>query len=196
MSHLEDFLRHLRGARRLSKHTLRAYGGDLRRFIQFLGGEELLAAGRADVATLRRYLAKLASADYAKSSTARTLACLRTFFGFLERRGILVENTAAHLRNPKKDLRLPNVLDEKEVERLLEAAGGPDFAGRRNRALLETIYSGGLRVSEAVGLDLADATLEAGMVRVREGKGGKERLAPIGRPATRAIGAWLEERRG
>jgi len=195
VTHVEDFLRHLRGARRLSKHTLRAYGGDLRRFVEFLGGEEFLAAGRADVATLRRYLAKLASADYAKSSTARTLACLRTFFAFLERRGILKQNAAAHLRNPKKDLKLPNVLDEKEVERLLEAAGGSDFAGRRNRALLETIYSGGLRVSEAVGLDLADATLEAGMVRVREGKGGKERLAPIGKAATRAIEAWLEERR-
>ena len=196
MTLVEDFLRHLRGARRLSKHTLRAYGGDLRRFVQFLGGENFIATGRPGVVTIRRYLANLAAVDYAKTSTGRTLACLRTFFAFLERRGFPGENPAANLRNPKRDLKLPNVLDEKEVERLLEAAGATDFAGRRDRALLETIYSGGLRVSEAVGLDLADATLEAGMVRVREGKGGKERLAPIGKPATRAIGAWLEERRG
>ena len=195
MSLVEDFIRHLRGARNLSKHTLRAYAGDLGRFTAFLGGEAAVAAGRVDVATLRRYLATLVAANRARSSTARTLACLRTFFAFLERRGVVASNPAALLRNPRKERRLPGVLDEKEVEKLLDAAGGSDFAGRRNRALLETLYAGGLRVSEAVGLDVSDATLDAGLVRVREGKGAKERLAPIGRPAARAIEAWLDERR-
>jgi integrase/recombinase XerC len=195
MGLVDDFLRHLRGARNLSKHTLRAYAGDLGRFTAFLGGEAMVAAGRVDVATLRRYLATLVAANRARSSTARTLACLRTFFAFLERRGVVASNPAALLRNPRKERRLPGVLDEKEVEKLLDAAGGSDFAGRRNRALLETMYAGGLRVSEAIGLDVSDATLDAGLVRVREGKGAKERLAPIGRPAARAIEAWLDERR-
>jgi integrase/recombinase XerC len=195
MGLVDDFLRHLRGARNLSKHTLRAYAGDLGRFTAFLGGETIIAAGRVDVATLRRYLATLLAANRARSSTARTLACLRTFFAFLERRGVVASNPAAHLRNPRKERRLPGVLDEKEIEKLLDAAGGSDFAGRRNRALLETMYAGGLRVSEAIGLDVSDATLDAGLVRVREGKGAKERLAPIGRPAARAIEAWLDERR-
>ena len=193
MGHVDDFLRHLRGARNLSKHTLRAYEGDLRRFTEFLGGEETVAEGREGVATLRRYLATLAAGRRAKSSTARTLSCLRTYFAFLERRGFA--NPAENLQGPRKERRLPGVLDEREVERLLEAAGGRDFPGRRNRAILETLYAGGLRVSEAVGLDVTDATLDAGLVRVREGKGAKERLAPIGRPAARAIEAWLDERR-
>lgn len=190
MSLVEDFLKHLRGARNLSRHTLRAYEGDLRRFVQFLGGEPPLAAGRVDTSTLRRYLATLAAANRAKSSTARSLACLRTFFAFLERRGVISENPTADLRGPRKDRRLPGVLDEKDVERLLEAA-----AGRRDRALLEVLYAGGLRVSEAVGLDIEDATLDSGLVRVRDGKGSKERLAPVGRSAARAIAAWLDERR-
>jgi len=195
MGLVDDFLRHLRGARNLSRHTLRAYGGDLRRFTGFLGGEESVAAGRVGPATIRRYLATLAAGNRAKSSTARSLACLRTFFGFLEKRRILASNPAANLRGPRKERRLPRVLAEAEVERLLDAAGGRDSAGRRNRALLETLYAGGLRVSEAVGLDVGDATLDSAVVRVRHGKGSKERLAPIGRPAARAIEAWLEERR-
>jgi site-specific recombinase XerD len=157
MGLVEDFIRHLRGVRNLSKHTLRAYGGDLRRFTEFLGGESTLAAGRVDPATIRRYLPTLAAGNRAKSSTARSLASLRTFFAFLEKRRVIASNPAANLRGPRKERRLPGVLDEKEVERLLEAAGGRDFAGRRNRALLETIYAGGLRVSEAVGLGFGHA---------------------------------------
>lgn len=191
MSLVDDFLRHLRGARNLSKHTIRAYAGDLRKFTDFLKGEAPIAAGQVDVQALRRYLATLAATRRAKSSTARSLACLRTFFSFLERRGVVSVNPAVDIRGPRKDRKLPGVLDEPEIAKLLEAAGG-----RRNRAILETMYAGGLRVSELVGLDVADATLDSGLVRVRDGKGGKERLAPIGRPASRAIAAWLDERLG
>ena len=191
----EEFLKHLRGARGVSPHTLRAYDSDLRSFTAFLGGEESLAAGRVDVPALRRYLSRLVGSNHAKSSTARALACLRSFFRFLERRGVVRENPASLVRNPRRERRLPDVLDEREVERLLEAAGPSGFLGKRDRAILETIYSGGLRVSEAVKRDVADATLGQGMARIREGKGGKDRLAPLGRPAVRAIEAWLDERR-
>ena len=190
MSLVDDFLRHLRGARNLSKHTIRAYAGDLRRFTDFLKGEAPLAAGQVDVQTLRRYLATLAASRRAKSSTSRSLACLRTFFSFLERRGGVTVNPAVDIRGPRKERKLPGVLDEPEIAKLLEAAGS-----RRDRAILETMYAGGLRVSELVGLDVADATLDGGLVRVRDGKGGKERLSPIGQPASRAIAAWLDERR-
>ncbi len=184
----DDFLRDLRLARNASPHTLRAYDGDLRRFVGFLGSDEPIEAGRVDVQILRRYLARLAEANYGRRSTARALACLRSFYDWLVRLGRLDSNPVKLMRTPKLEKRLPNFLEEREVERLIAAA-----AAWRDRALLETIYSGGLRVSEAVGLDLRDLSLEGGTAHVH-GKGGKERLSCLGTPAVQAIERWLSER--
>ncbi len=186
MDPVPDFLRHLRGGLQVSPHTLRAYAGDLGKFQAFLGATPF---ERVDLGILRRYLSKLSGDGYAKSSTARALACLRTFYAWLEKRGAMDHNPAEQVRNPKPERRLPDVLDEAEVVRLLEAA-----ASRRDRAVLEILYSGGLRVGEAVALDVEDVRPAEGIARVRRGKGGKERLVPIGAPALRAVSAWLEER--
>ncbi|MBI4563382.1 MAG: tyrosine recombinase XerC [Planctomycetes bacterium] len=192
--HREDFLRHLR-AQGKSAHTIRAYEADLRAFFEFLGGEgEPPEASAVDMTALRRYLSHRVAANFSKASTARTLACLRSFYSFLERRGIVDRNPARLVRNPKQERKLPNVLDEGEVRRFLESVVGDSFTRRRDRALLETIYSSGLRVSEAAGLDVPDVG-DGEVLRIRGGKGNKDRLAPLGAVARRAIQAYLEVRR-
>jgi integrase/recombinase XerC len=189
----EEFLRHLATERNLSPHTVRAYGGDLDRFIEFVGGEAKLLGPDVTVAFVRRFLSRLHADSYQKSSMARMLACLRTFYDYFLRRGAIESNPVRQVRTPRLDKKLPSFLDEEEVLRLLEATTGDSFTDRRDRALLETIYGGGLRVSEATELDLTDLQLDQGFAVVR-GKGGKERLAPLGTGATRAAEAYLPER--
>jgi integrase/recombinase XerC len=189
----EEFLRHLRSERNLSPNTVRAYGGDLDRFVDFAGGESKLLSSEVDVAFVRRFLSKLHSDSYQKSSMARMLACLRTFYDYFLRQGSIDANPVRQVRTPRLDKKLPSFLDEGEVVQLLEATCGDSFSDRRDRALLETIYGGGLRVSEATGLDLTDLQLDQGLAVVR-GKGGKERLSPLGSGAARAIEEYLSER--
>jgi integrase/recombinase XerC len=189
----EEFLRHLRTERNLSPHTVRAYGGDLDRFIAFVGGEAKLLAPEVTVAFIRRFLSKLHADAYQKSSMARMLACLRTFYDYFLRRGGIDVNPVRQVRTPRLDKKLPSFLDEAEVTKILEATTGDSFTDLRDRALLETIYGGGLRVSEGTGLDLTDLQLDQGFAVVR-GKGGKERLAPLGTGAVRAIEGYLPER--
>src|ERR1041384_2725406 len=182
----EESLRHLRSERTLSPHPVRAYGGDLDRFIAFVGGESKLLGAEVNVAFIRRFLSRLHADAYQKSSMARMLACLRTFYDYFLRRGGIDSNPVRQVRTPRLDKKLPSFLEEDEVVRLLEATTGDSFTDRRDRALLETIYGGGLRVSEATGLDLADLQLDQGFAVVR-GKGGKERLGPLGTEATRGV---------
>lgn len=189
----EEFLRHLSTERNLSPHTVRAYGGDLDRFIEFVGGQGKLLTPEVNVALVRRFLSKLHTEAYQKSSMARMLACLRTFYDYFLRRGGVDVNPVRQVRTPRLDKKLPSFLDEEEIRRLLEATTGDSFTDRRDRALLETLYGGGLRVSEATGLDLADLQLDQGFALIR-GKGGKERLAPLGGGATRSIEEYLPER--
>lgn len=187
----DKFLHHLDRERGLSSHTVRAYGADLRDFFTFLNGSRTL--GLIDVPCLRRYLAHLAERGKARSSIARTLACLRTFFEFALREEGVSSNPARLLRTPRREKKLPGFLEEKDVKRILEAPSEDGFTGLRDRALLETLYSGGLRVGEASRVNLDDIFLDAEYVRLR-GKGGKERIAPIGAPAIRALRAYLAER--
>jgi len=187
-----EFLDHLRFARRLSPHTLRAYEGDLSRFVAFRGGEEGLLPP-PEVLAIRRYLARLHEQGYEKSSTARALASLRTFYDYQLRLGRAETNPFRRVRTPKADRRLPNFLDENEVRRLIEAASGDGFGGARDRAILETLYGGGLRVSEASGLNLGDLHLDGAYVLVR-GKGDKERIAPLGSYALSALESYRPRR--
>ncbi|HZE97178.1 MAG TPA: tyrosine recombinase XerC [Planctomycetota bacterium] len=189
----EEFLRHLAAERNLSPHTVRAYGGDLDRFAEFVGGEARLLTPDVNVLLIRRFLSRCHAENYQKSSMARMLACLRTFFDYFLRRGVVDANPVRQVRTPRLDKKLPSFLEEAEVVQLLEATTGDTFTDRRDRALLETLYGGGLRVSEATGLDLADVQIDSGIAVVR-GKGGKERLAPLGSGATRSIEEYLPER--
>lgn len=142
---------------------------------------------------LRTYVAALHDAGYAKSSVSRRLASLRSYFRFAQREGLCESNPAKPLRNPRRERKLPHFLTNREIGKLLNSPPKSDAMGLRDRAILETLYSAGLRVSELVGINESDLDFAAGLVRVR-GKGKRERLAPLGSFAIRALKAWLRMR--
>jgi integrase/recombinase XerC len=185
------FLDHLKAEQNASVHTIRSYETDLDLFCRFL--EETFGDGasptEADARRLRRYSAWLSGRGYAASTVARRLASLRSFFRYQRRQGVVSADPAGGLRNPKQARRLPRLLRVEEVIRVLDAIPTGDPPGVRNRAMFETLYGGGLRVSELVGLNLDDLDPDQDLVRVR-GKGRRERLAPIGRMAMTWLGHW------
>ena len=188
---VEDFTDYLRVERNASEHTVSAYRRDLRDLINFLGDRDVSLIGMGD---LRAFLKQLYQMGHCASTIGRKLATLRSFFVFAQREGLVEENYARALRAPKREQRLPPLVDTDGIKRLLDA---PDDSplGIRDRALLEVLYSAGLRVSELVGLNVADVDLEAGTVKV-VGKGNRERLAPIGKHAIAALKACIGDREG
>ena len=192
---IAQFLRYLRVERGASEHTLKSYREDLFSLADYLADEDGRAPQPHSITTheLRGYVSALGEAGYAKTTMARHLAAMRSFFRFGQREGWIDHNPAKALRNPRKQRHLPHFLSTSEINRLLSA---PDVAtplGQRDRAILETIYSAGLRVSELVGADDRDLDLAGGFMRVR-GKGKKERLAPLGSYAVKAIRNWTAAR--
>jgi integrase/recombinase XerD len=183
----------LSAERGASRNTIEAYGRDLRDYEQFLArsGE---APERAGADTMRRYLARMARAGLAPRTVQRRLSALRQFHRFLVTEGLRADDPTQLIDGPKQGRPLPKVLAEGEVERLLAAAhakGG--LSGLRLTAMLELLYATGLRVSELVGLPLSAALRAREALTVR-GKGGKERLVPLGELAREAIGRWIEAR--
>ena len=189
---IESFLRHVALERRLSPHTVAAYRADLHGLAAFLGRMGIPPA-EADYAQLRRWLAHLATRGYARSSIARKAASVRGFYAFCARRGVISEDPARLLRSPRIPSILPAVLKGGEAAALVEAPSDDGPIGLRDRVALELLYGAGIRVAELCRLDVDDVDLRAGRVRVM-GKGGKERLVPIGEPAVLAVRAYL--RRG
>ena len=195
---LADFLLHLGLEKNSSPQTVKSYREDLTQALTFLRGHTghaSTAVADWDLRNLRALAAWLHGRGYAKSTIARHLAAVRSFGKFLCREGVLALNPADALRGPRQDKPLPHFLTLGDVQKLL-AAPLADCSGGlacRDRAWLETLYSGGLRVSELVGLNLADLDLPEGFAVVR-GKGKKERLALLGDPARSALGDWMVER--
>ena len=181
------FIRYLATERNVSSHTLEAYSSDLGQFEEFVRRERGAgsAAASVDHLLIRRYLALLHK-DHRKSSIGRKLAAIRAFFKYLMREGRVVKNPAELVSTPKKEKRLPFHLNIDEVTALVEAPRDGDLSGLRDRAILETLYSCGIRVSELTGLNVGEVDLEGGLVRVL-GKGGKQRIVPVGRYARRAL---------
>src|SRR5277367_4609696 len=205
---VRQFLEYLRLEKHFSDYTVKSYGADLIQFTQFLAGEIGRVPGapapagdqslddrqlKCDAGTIREFLAYLYGQNYTKSTTARKLATLRSFYKFLIRRGIVSANPLAAIRTPKQEKRLPKCLDLEQVQKLLEAPGDGDLLGARDKAMLEVLYSSGIRVSELVELELADIDLIEGILRVR-GKGRKDRLTPIGSQAIKALQRYFELR--
>lgn len=190
------YLEHLADERIVSVHTLRAYGSDLERFLQFLAGEffgreaDRIRPQEVDSLAVRSFLAAQARNGVGKRSQARGLSSLRGLFKFACREGLVGSNPATPVRTPKQSRRLPRHLRPGEVETLLEEARGDEPLQRRDTALLEILYASGLRVSELTHLDWTDIDLDARTLRVR-GKGGKERMVPFGDPAGQALRRWL-----
>ncbi len=189
---VDRFLRELETARLASPHTLRAYGKDLQEFLDFLGRCGIDDARAVTPRTLRSFLVELDERGLARTSVQRKLSSVRSFFKFLLKRGLLEAHPSTGLRAGKRRERLPRSLEVGEVEALLAAPDLSTPAGRRNRALLECMYSAGTRAAETVGMNLGDLDHRRGVARVR-GKGKKERLAPLGSYALAALRAYLED---
>lgn len=189
--YLEKYLSYLDIEKNYSKHTLLNYKVDLEGFLLFIAETPI---EKVDYLTLRRYLAKLREKNHKPRTLARKLSSLRSFFKFLTREGHVKSNPSNLLMTPKLDKKLPNFLTEDEVTRFLEAPALDDEAGRRDRAILETLYSTGIRVSELVGLNVEHVDFIANIIKVF-GKGKKERLVPIGDKALSVIRQYVDSRK-
>src|SRR6188472_1752520 len=205
---VQQFLDYLKLERHFSDYTIKSYGADLIQFGQFLNrqighpNQEPLNLSPEDLdkkqlavepLVVREFLAYLYGQNYTKSTTARKLATLRSFSKFLIRRGTVSVNPLSTIRTPKQDKRLPKCLDLEQVQKLLDAPGEGDLLCCRDRAMLEVLYSSGIRVSELVELEMGDIDLQEGALRVR-GKGRKDRLTPIGSQAIKAVQRYFELR--
>ena len=214
---IQEFFSYLQYEKHFSSHTLKCYSTDLQQFVEFLDGtsaptsdaqesyQDSARAGtalalevRAEIlavtaATVREFLVVLHNKNYTRSTTARKLATLRSFYKFLVRRGYLQSSPVTVIRTPKQEKRLPKFLEEDQVEALFRAPDRSTLLGLRDLAMLEVIYSTGVRVSELVGLDIADVDFDQGILHIR-GKGRRERLAPAGPKALEIITEYLAKR--
>ncbi|HHN93973.1 MAG TPA: tyrosine recombinase XerC [Anaerolineae bacterium] len=188
---LTRFLTHLQTARDSSPYTVKNYGTDIGQFLAYCRERGVRSPAQIDRALLRRYLAELDAVGYAKASIARRVAELRSFGDFLVREEVLPGNPFRSINAPRVPQRLPRYLTVAEVESLLAAVDTSTPLGVRNRAIIEVLYATGVRVAELVGLDLGDVDLAQAQVRV-VGKGRKERIALLGRPAVQAVRAYLD----
>jgi integrase/recombinase XerC len=196
---LDGYVRHLRGQRNLAEHTVRAYRTDLLSMFTHLDRLGVDSLEAVDLRALRSWLAKQHALGHARTTLQRRAAAVRVFFGWAQETGQLATDPAANLRSPKITRVLPTTLDRAIAAQMLDEAiatardvGGPVAA--RDVAVLEILYSTGIRVSELCGLDLNDLDRERRAIRVL-GKGSKERTVPVGAPALRAVEAWLEKAR-
>lgn len=184
---LEQFREYLVATRDASPHTVKSYLSDLEQYCEFLAQKKIRVEA-ADHLAIRAFLATLHA--QAKATTrARKLASIRALYAFLYKRGLVKQNPGRLVMAPKKPKSLPKVVPVDDLLALL-ATPGDDVRGRRDRALLETLYGGGIRVSELVGLDVTDWDQSANLIRVL-GKGRKERIVPLGRKAKEALEAYL-----
>lgn len=189
---IKGFLNYISSERNLSPHTIRNYLSDLSQFIDFLkkvlvkdtiSNEDLQGV---DHITIRAFLSGLYDRGISKSSLARKISAVRTFFNYLCRELVISDNPGKMVSTPKKEKALPRFLSVDDIHRLLNTPAGGDRIAVRDRAILETLYSSGLRVGEVVAINIEDINFNDGLIRVK-GKGRKERLVPIGSKAIDAI---------
>ncbi len=190
---VERFLGHLATERRLSRHTRLAYQRDLAQFADWRAEAGVDDWRAVDAGHLKAFAASRFRRGISPKSISRALSALRAFFRYLVREGEVARNPADGVTAPRSAKRLPGTLDSDTMARLLDIKGD-DPLTQRDRAMLELLYSSGLRLAELTGLDLGDINLADRTVRVT-GKGAKERIVPVGRKAVAAISAWLEARR-
>ncbi len=191
---LDDFLGHLETERNASEHTIRAYSSDVVEFVKAAGGDDALKPADIDHLMLRSYLARLRDDGQSRSTIARKLSTIRSFLRFLVREEVIEDNPAADVRTPRREKHLPVTLDENDIRRLLDQPEAGTFLGARDRAILEVLYSTGMRAGELVDSNLDDLDLIGEVIRVR-GKRKKERLAHLGSYAVAALNDYLDARR-
>jgi integrase/recombinase XerC len=188
--HIADFIRHLQNEQNVSPHTARSYRSDLEQLAAFIDDADPASIGHQD---LRRYLGHLIGLNIRKSSLARKLSSIRAFYKHLNRTGVLQSNPARLIATPKLDKRLPAVLTVDDALRLMNAPGDAERTELRDRAVLETLYSTGIRASELIGIDHEDINRHDRLIRIR-GKGRKERIVPVGKKALAAIDAYHSQK--
>ena len=188
---LKRFLTYLQAGRNASPCTVKNYGNDIGQFLNYCRAQGVSSLEQVDRSLLRSYLAELDTAGYVKASIARRVAELRSFGDFLMREDVLERNPFRLVSAPRIPRRLPQYLTVAEVKALLAAPDTSTPLGLRDRAIIEVLYAAGLRVSELVGLNMADMDLVQAQARVM-GKGGKERIGLLGRPAVYAVRAYLK----
>ena len=190
---MEAYLDRARHHRRLSAHTVAAYRGDLAQFFAFCDRSGVASLADIDRRHVRRFLAHLDTRRYARRSIARKASAVRAFFADATRRGELPVNPADQVARPKRPTSLPHALPQRAVREMLEKIDGDDPVTLRDRALLEVLYATGLRVSEVSGMTVGDVQ---GADRVRVlGKGGTERVVPLGIPAQDSVSTYLRSAR-
>jgi integrase/recombinase XerC len=196
--HLEAFLAHLSLNRNTSAHTVRAYASDLSQFLDHAAAATGVARGdlsptALDRAAIRSFLAALHANGQSRATAARKLAAVRTFLRYLKRESLIEGDPGRLVPTPKREIRMPAHLSEREMAALVEMPSDGDALGRRDRAILELFYASGLRLSELAGLDVDDVNLSQRMVRVL-GKGGKQRLVPFNTNTAKAVRVYLKDR--
>jgi tyrosine recombinase XerC len=206
LNYLDNFIRYLEAERNLSPRTVEAYTRDIGQFMSFCeksekrdqtGDVSSVVASEVDayrLTTLRKYLATLQSRGLSHSSVARKMSAIRSYLKFLAREGVIDSNPAVSMSQVRRPRRLPRTLAQDEIERLISVCRNDSPLALRDRAILELLYSSGIRLSELVGLDLGDYSSASGTVRVF-GKGAKERIAPVGGPAAKAIHDYVLDAR-
>lgn len=196
--YLKAFLKHLSLNRNASAHTVRAYESDLSQFLDHAAAaagvkRRELTPAALDRAAIRSFLASIHAAGQSRATSARKLAAVRTFLRYLRRESLVDGDPAGLIRTPKREVRMPAHLSEREMTALIDTPPDEHPLGRRDRAILELFYASGLRLSELAGLDIDDVNLSQRMVRVL-GKGGKQRLVPFNTSAAKALRTYLTDR--
>ena len=186
----DKFIDYLRVERNASPYTVRNYSADLTGFFRFLTIQGIQSLDEVDKNTMRDFLWTLMEDEFAKTSIARKLSAVRSFYRYLQRESLITASPVATLSSPKLDRRLPEFLSQDEARRLVEAPDSETPSGQRDRALLELLYASGLRVSELVQLELGQVDLGTREVRVW-GKGSKERVVLMGDPAAAALTTYV-----
>lgn len=197
-SYLRRFVLHLSLERNLSDHTVSAYENDLKQFLEFLRHEldcKNPRVAQIDKLSVRHYMKHLTESGLKGSTLRRKLAAIRCFVRYLAERESVRVNPVLAVRMPRMERKLPVYIDKPEMRRLFEDFTRDDFTGRRDLAILETFYSTGVRLGELHLVDVADADLFSGTLKVK-GKGRRERIVPLGTMASKAIKAYLLERSG
>jgi integrase/recombinase XerC len=195
VNYQDAFVNYLRYERNMSPETIRAYEKDLHQFLRFFhkGDGTTVLPGEINTLQVREYLAQLREKNYQKTTVVRKLATIRSFYKFLLKKGHVTQNPLLEIQTPKVDKRLPHFLAVEEVEKLLNAPQGTTFQSIRDRAILEVLYSTGLRVSELTALNVSDIDTTGEIIKAR-GKGRRERIMPIGRVALEAVRKYIEIR--
>lgn len=199
IKHIEGFLTHLRVEKSASHLTLISYRTDLGQFFDFLAeyyqvNQEEIPISCLNHRAVREYISKMQNHDFSRSTIARKLAALRSFVKYLCRENVLEGNPIANVSTPKQEKKLPRFLYPREINLLMEAPDIKNAAGIRDKAILETLYAAGVRVSELVGINISDLELNEQWIKIR-GKGNKERLAPLGTKSIESVNDYLHRSR-